>query len=205
MPHRSDIRFSGSARAEGAANCSAGTGFVRYLACAGPVWSSAHVAPGRPGPRSVRKRGPALHDSSRRVRRSAGIVLLCRKPQSAYHGDHIAGLRGISSYGAEKRQLEKCLNPRALNTRLGGQDKRPCHECRKSLRGLADSCAGRSVACRKARILSDFQCPDLHRGAMQARTDPRCWKVTVPQVERRSSRVSLLSGHASRYGCIGMQ
>lgn len=149
MPHRSDIRFSGSARAEGAAYCSAGTGFVRYLACAGLIWSSAHVAPGRPGPRSVRKRGPALHDSSRRVRRSAGIVLLCGKPQSAYHGDHIAGLRGISSYGAEKRQLEKCLNPRALNTRLGAQDKRGAAsgpQAVVSLRGFARHI---QAACRR--------------------------------------------------------
>jgi len=124
LPHRSDIRFSGSARAEGAANCSAGTGSVRYLACAGHTRSSAHVAPGRPGPRSVRKRGPALQDSSRRVRRSAGIVLLCRRPQGAYHGNHIAELRGISSHGADKRHLEKCLNSNALNTRLGARDKR---------------------------------------------------------------------------------
>lgn len=124
MPHRSDIRFSGSARAEGAAHCSAGTGFVRYLACAGLVRSSAHVAPGRPGPRSVRKRGPASQYRECRVRRSAGIVLLCERRQSAYDGKSIAGSRAGSSYGVRVRRFEKCLNPRALNTRLGAQDKR---------------------------------------------------------------------------------
>ena len=169
MPHRSDIRFSGSARAEGAANCSAGTGFVRYLACAGLARSSAHVAPGRPGPRSVRKRGPAPHDRGRRVRRSAGIVLLCGKPQGAYHGNHIAGLRGISSHGADKRQLEKCLNPNALNTRLGGQDKRACHECRKSRTGLAFSRAWRSVVCRSREFALRFQGSGMHRGVPRNR------------------------------------
>ncbi|KPP90107.1 MAG: hypothetical protein HLUCCA08_18110 [Rhodobacteraceae bacterium HLUCCA08] len=48
-----------------------------------------------------------------------------------------------------------------------GQDKRPCHECRKSLTGLANSRAGRSVGGRKAGILSYYQCAALHSGAKQ--------------------------------------
>jgi hypothetical protein len=48
-----------------------------------------------------------------------------------------------------------------------GQDKSPCHECRKPLTGLADSRAGRSVGSRRTAILSENQRSDMHSAAMQ--------------------------------------
>lgn len=44
------------------------------------------------------------------------------------------------------------------------QDKRACHECRKSLTGLAFSRAWRSVVCRFPRFFLRFQCSGMHRG-----------------------------------------
>lgn len=46
----------------------------------------------------------------------------------------------------------------------GGQDKRACHECRKSLTGLAFSRAWRSVVCRFPGFLLRFQYSGMHRG-----------------------------------------
>lgn len=57
--------------------------------------------------------------------------------------------------------------PDAYSGKEGGQDKRPCHECRKSLTGLANSRAGRSVGGRKGGILSHYQCAALHSGTKQ--------------------------------------
>lgn len=45
-----------------------------------------------------------------------------------------------------------------------GQDKRACHECRKSLTGLAFSRAWRSVVCRFPGFLLRFQYSGMHRG-----------------------------------------
>lgn len=45
-----------------------------------------------------------------------------------------------------------------------GQDKRACHECRKSLTGLAFSRAWRSVVCRFPEFVLRFQCFGMHRG-----------------------------------------
>ncbi len=44
-----------------------------------------------------------------------------------------------------------------------GQDKRACHECRKSLTGLAFSRAWRSVVCRFPGFFLRFQCSGMHR------------------------------------------
>lgn len=44
-----------------------------------------------------------------------------------------------------------------------GQDKRACHECRKSLTGLAFSRAWRSVVCRFPGFFPRFQCSGMHR------------------------------------------
>lgn len=45
-----------------------------------------------------------------------------------------------------------------------GQDKRACHECRKSLTGLAFSRAWRSVVCRFREFVLRFQCFGMHSG-----------------------------------------
>jgi hypothetical protein len=45
-----------------------------------------------------------------------------------------------------------------------GQDKRACHECRKSLTGLAFSRAWRSVVCRFREFVLRFQCFGMHGG-----------------------------------------
>lgn len=45
-----------------------------------------------------------------------------------------------------------------------GQDKRACHECRKSLTGLAFSRAWRSVVCRFPKFALRFQGSGMHRG-----------------------------------------
>ena len=45
-----------------------------------------------------------------------------------------------------------------------GQDKRACHECRKSLTGLAFSRAWQSVVCRFSGFLLRFQYSGMHRG-----------------------------------------
>ena len=44
-----------------------------------------------------------------------------------------------------------------------GRDKSACHECRKSLTGLAFSCAWRSVVCRFRQFVLLFQCAGMHR------------------------------------------
>ena len=45
-----------------------------------------------------------------------------------------------------------------------GQDKRACHECCKSLTGLAFSRAWRSVVCKFPGFSLQFQCSGMHRG-----------------------------------------
>lgn len=45
-----------------------------------------------------------------------------------------------------------------------GQDKRACHECRKSLTGLAFPRAWRSVVCRFREFVLRFQCFGMHSG-----------------------------------------
>jgi len=44
-----------------------------------------------------------------------------------------------------------------------GRDKRACHECRRSLTGLAFSRAWRSVVCRFPGFSLQFQCSGMHR------------------------------------------
>ena len=43
-----------------------------------------------------------------------------------------------------------------------GRDKSACHECRKSLTGLAFSRACRSVVCRNSGFFQRFQGSDMH-------------------------------------------
>lgn len=45
-----------------------------------------------------------------------------------------------------------------------GRDKSACHECRKSLTGLAFSRAWRSVVCRFPEFALRFQGSAMHRG-----------------------------------------
>lgn len=45
-----------------------------------------------------------------------------------------------------------------------GQDKRACHERRKSLTGLAFSRAWPSVVCKFRGFFLRFQCSGMHRG-----------------------------------------
>lgn len=45
-----------------------------------------------------------------------------------------------------------------------GRDKSACHECRKSLTGMAFSCAWLSVVCRFRGFSQRFQCFGMHRG-----------------------------------------
>lgn len=51
----------------------------------------------------------------------------------------------------------------------GGQDKRACHECRKSPTGLAFSRAWRSVVCRSREVALRFQGSGMHRGVPRNR------------------------------------
>lgn len=44
-----------------------------------------------------------------------------------------------------------------------GRDKSACHECRKSLTGLAISRAYGSVVCRNSEFSQRFQWSDMHR------------------------------------------
>lgn len=44
-----------------------------------------------------------------------------------------------------------------------GRDKSACHECRKSLTGLAFSCAWLSVVCRSRDFYLRFQYSGMHR------------------------------------------
>lgn len=50
-----------------------------------------------------------------------------------------------------------------------GQDKRACHECRKSPTGLAFSRAWRSVVCRSREFALRFQGSGMHRGVPRNR------------------------------------
>lgn len=72
----------------------------------------------------------------------------------------IAVLRALAGRVAEAAE------GRALITggKGDGQDKRACHECRKSLTGLAFSRAWRSVVCRFPRFFLRFQCSGMHSG-----------------------------------------
>ncbi len=45
-----------------------------------------------------------------------------------------------------------------------GRDKSACHECRKSLTGLAFSRAWLSVVCRFRQFVLRFQCSGMHSG-----------------------------------------
>jgi len=62
-------------------------------------------------------------------------------------------------------RIAKTAEGRARTTggKGGGQDKRACHECRKSLTGLAFSRAWRSVVCRLPGFSLRFQCSGTHR------------------------------------------
>ena len=48
-----------------------------------------------------------------------------------------------------------------------GRDKSACHECRKSLMGLAFSRACRLVVCRNSGFLKRFQWSDMHSAGLQ--------------------------------------
>ena len=48
-----------------------------------------------------------------------------------------------------------------------GRDKSACHECRKSLMGLAFSRAYGSVVCRKSGFLKGFQWSDMPSAGLQ--------------------------------------
>jgi hypothetical protein len=75
----------------------------------------------------------------------------------------IAGWRALVGHGGQA-----AAGRAGTESGKGGrQDKRPCHECRKSLTGLADSRAGRSVGCRVSEIPVRFQRPAMHSVAKQ--------------------------------------
>lgn len=62
-------------------------------------------------------------------------------------------------------RIAKTAEGRARTTggKEKGRDKSACHECRKSLTGLAFSRAWRSVVCRFRGYPQRFQCFDMHR------------------------------------------
>lgn len=72
---------------------------------------------------------------------------------------------------ALERRVGKAAEGRARTTggKEKGQDKRACHECRKSLVGLAFSGAWRSVVCRFPEFALRFQCFGMHRGVPRNR------------------------------------
>lgn len=72
----------------------------------------------------------------------------------------IAVFRALASCVAEAAEGRV----RTARGKGDGQDKRACHECRKSLTGLAFSRAWRSVVCRLPGFFSRFQCSGMHRG-----------------------------------------
>jgi hypothetical protein len=72
----------------------------------------------------------------------------------------IAVLRALAG------RVAKTAEGRAQTTggKEKGRDKSACHECRKSLAGLAFSCAWRSVVRRFRGFSLRFQCFGMHRG-----------------------------------------
>lgn len=72
----------------------------------------------------------------------------------------IAVLRALAGHVAEAA----AGRARTAGGKGNGQDKRACHECRKSLTGLAFSRAWRSVVCRLPGFSLRFQCSGMHRG-----------------------------------------
>lgn len=71
----------------------------------------------------------------------------------------IAVLRALAGRGVEAA----AGRARTAGGKGDGQDKRACHECRKSLTGLAFSRAWRSVVCRFRGFFLRFQCSGMHR------------------------------------------
>lgn len=63
-------------------------------------------------------------------------------------------------------RIAKAAEGRARTTggKRKGRDKSACHECRKSLTGLAFSCAWRSVVRRFRGFSQRFQCFGMPRG-----------------------------------------
>lgn len=72
----------------------------------------------------------------------------------------IAVLRALAGRVAEAAEGRA----RTTGGKGDGQDKRACHECRKSLMGLAFSRAWRSVVCRFPGFSLRFQCSGMHSG-----------------------------------------
>ena len=72
----------------------------------------------------------------------------------------IAGLRALAGRVVETAEGRA----RTAGGKGDGQDKRACHERRKSLTGLAFSRAWRSVVCRFSGFFLRFQCSGMHRG-----------------------------------------
>ncbi len=68
-------------------------------------------------------------------------------------------------------RVGKAAEGRALITggKGKGRDKSACHECRKSLTGLAFSRAWRSVVCRFPEFAARFQGSGMHRGVPRNR------------------------------------
>lgn len=72
----------------------------------------------------------------------------------------IAVFRALAGRGVEAAEGSALIT----GGKGDGQDKRACHEYRKSLTGLAFSCAWRSVVCRFPGFFLRFQCSGMHRG-----------------------------------------
>lgn len=72
----------------------------------------------------------------------------------------IAVLRALTGRVAEVAEGRA----RTTGGKGDGQDKRACHERRKSLTGLAFSRAWQSVVCRFLGFSLRFQCSGMHKG-----------------------------------------
>lgn len=72
----------------------------------------------------------------------------------------------IAVFRAPAGRVVETVEGRARTTggKGDGQDKSVCHECRKSLTGLAFSRAWRSVVCRFPGFFLRFQYSGMHRG-----------------------------------------
>lgn len=75
-------------------------------------------------------------------------------------------MNSIVALRAWASRFEWAAEGRARTTggKRKGRDKSACHECRKSLTGLAFSRAWRSVVCRFPEFALRFQGSDMHRG-----------------------------------------
>mgnify|MGYP001553049800 CR=1 FL=1 len=75
-------------------------------------------------------------------------------------------MKVIAVSRALEGRVGKAAKGRARTTggKEGGQDKRACHERRKSLTGLAFSRAWRSVVCRFLGFSLRFQGSGMHKG-----------------------------------------